>query len=64
MTKIAGFGSISQRHGSTDPDPDLHQNVMSYTFEDSVHLLNNDFITAPYLHSIERIKIILIFAPG
>jgi hypothetical protein len=21
MTKIAGFGSISQRHGSADPDP-------------------------------------------
>ncbi len=28
MTKIAGFGSISQRHGSADPDPDPHQNVM------------------------------------
>jgi hypothetical protein len=30
MTKIAGsgFGSISQRHGSGDPDPDPHQNVM------------------------------------
>jgi hypothetical protein len=32
MTKIAGSGSetgsISQRHGSTDPDPDPHQNVM------------------------------------
>jgi hypothetical protein len=27
MTKIAGSGSISQRHGSADPDPDLHQNV-------------------------------------
>jgi hypothetical protein len=26
MTKIAGSGSISQRHGSTDPDPP--QNVM------------------------------------
>jgi hypothetical protein len=26
MTKIAGSGSISQRHGSADPDP--HQNVM------------------------------------
>jgi hypothetical protein len=21
MTKIAGYGSISQRHGSADPDP-------------------------------------------
>ncbi len=26
MTKIAGSGSISKRHGSADPDP--HQNVM------------------------------------
>ncbi len=32
MTKIIGSGygsgSISLRHGSTDPDPDSHQNVM------------------------------------
>jgi hypothetical protein len=30
MTKIAGTGSgsISQRHGSADPDPDPPQNVM------------------------------------
>jgi hypothetical protein len=30
MMKIAGSesGSISQRHGSADPDPDPHQNVM------------------------------------
>jgi hypothetical protein len=26
MTKVAGSGSISERHGSADPDP--HQNVM------------------------------------
>jgi hypothetical protein len=26
MAKIAGYGSISQRHGSADPDP--YQNVM------------------------------------
>jgi hypothetical protein len=26
MTKIAGSGSVSPRHGSADPDP--HQNVM------------------------------------
>ncbi len=25
MTKIARSGSISQRHGSADPDPDPHQ---------------------------------------
>jgi len=37
MMKIAGFGSgsISQRHGSVDPNlPDPHQNVM-----DSEHCL-------------------------
>ncbi len=30
MTKIARFGSgsIGQRHGSADPDPDPYQNVM------------------------------------
>jgi hypothetical protein len=28
MTKIAGSGSIDQRHGSADPDPDPPQNVM------------------------------------
>jgi hypothetical protein len=26
--KIEGFGAISQRHGSADTDPALHQNVM------------------------------------
>jgi hypothetical protein len=28
MMIIEGSGSISQRHGSADPDPDPHQNVM------------------------------------
>jgi hypothetical protein len=28
VTKIAGSGSISQRHGSEDPDPDPPQNVI------------------------------------
>jgi hypothetical protein len=28
MMKIEGSGSIRQRHGSADPDPDPHQNVM------------------------------------
>ncbi len=28
MTKIAGSGSASQRHGSADPDPDPPQNFM------------------------------------
>jgi hypothetical protein len=27
MTKIAGSGSISQRHGSADPDPDPHHKM-------------------------------------
>ena len=26
--KIAGSGSNSQRHGSADPDPNQHKNVM------------------------------------
>jgi hypothetical protein len=26
--KIEGSGSINQRHGSADPDPDPHQNDM------------------------------------
>jgi hypothetical protein len=29
MTKIAGSGSISQKYGSEDPDPDPPQNVMN-----------------------------------
>jgi hypothetical protein len=28
MMKISGSGSISQRHGSADLDPDSHQNVI------------------------------------
>ncbi len=28
MTKMAGSESISQRHGSADPDPDPSQNIM------------------------------------
>ncbi len=28
MTKLAGSGSTGLRHGSADPDPDTHQNVM------------------------------------
>jgi hypothetical protein len=28
MTKVAGSGSISQRHGSADTELDPHQNVM------------------------------------
>jgi hypothetical protein len=35
MMKIAGSGSISQRHGPADPDPDPHQNAM-----DPQHCIN------------------------
>jgi hypothetical protein len=35
MTKLEGSGSISQRHGSPDPDMDPHQNAM-----DPQHLLS------------------------
>ncbi len=45
MTKIAGSasesGSISQRHGSADPDPDSHQNIM-----DTEHWLLGCFCSA------------------
>ncbi len=53
MTKIAGSGSISQRHGSSDPDPDLdpdpHQNVM-----DPDHLLPNSGVA-----QVKRCKMLL-----
>ncbi len=39
MTKIAGSGSISHRHGSADPDPDPPQNVMD---PHSVTLISRD----------------------
>jgi hypothetical protein len=44
MTKIAGSGSISQRHGSADPDP--HQNVTDpeHRFEESI-LNSFNFLT-------------------
>jgi hypothetical protein len=45
MTKIAGSGSISQKHGSEDPDPDPPQNVM-----DPEHCLEPSNLPE-YLHS-------------
>jgi hypothetical protein len=46
MTKIAGSGSISQRHGSADPDPP--QNVMDpqHCFVDQAE--PNLLFDAPY----------------
>jgi hypothetical protein len=48
MTKIAGSGSgsICQRHGSADPDPDPHQNVMdpqALTEDRPQHLLPKNY---------------------
>jgi hypothetical protein len=39
MTKIAGSGSISQKHGSEDPDPDPPQNAMDpeHCFKEKSH---------------------------
>jgi hypothetical protein len=39
MTKIAGSGSISQRHGSADPDPDPPQMSWIRNTDFSAHLL-------------------------
>ncbi len=44
MTKIAGSESISQKHGSEDPDPDPPQNVMDpehCNLENFILFLNN-----------------------
>ncbi len=65
MTKIAGSGSesesgpgsISQRHGSADPDP--HQNVMDpqYCFHLSVVLtLNNEYLLGRKMRVIKRVN--------
>ncbi len=52
---ICKSGSISQRHGSADPDPDSHQNVM-----DSQHcLLHNsaDVVKADFMqHGIRQLS--------
>ena len=48
MTKIAGSGSISQRHGSADPDPDPPQNVM-----DPQHCFYRKLLTKIYFGPIK-----------
>jgi hypothetical protein len=56
MTKIAGSGSISQRHGSEKPDPDPPQNVMDpqHCFigseskdEESASVTNDNYFSGP-----------------
>jgi hypothetical protein len=53
MTKIAGSGSISQRHGSEDPDPDSPQNVMDpqhwvwHRTAGKYHRVNSIFVNVP-----------------
>ncbi len=40
--KIAGSGSIGQRHGSADPDPDPHQNVPEHCLKLQVQAVNGE----------------------
>ena len=55
MTKIAGSEStsrsISQRHGSSDPDPDPHQNVMDLLHWSRVRSIP-DMFTVLYIDSL------------
>jgi hypothetical protein len=51
MTKIAGSGSICQRHGSPDPDP--HQNVLDP--EDCTQALNTTMLMRTLLMAVLRL---------
>jgi hypothetical protein len=53
--KIEGSGSISQRHGSADPDPDSHQNVMDpqHCLKHKIYFLIQCCVSA--YHSIYKI---------
>jgi hypothetical protein len=53
MTKIAGYGSISQRHGSADPDPEPHQSVM-----DPEHRFKGMFPFYNILYNITKCTIV------
>jgi hypothetical protein len=71
MTKIAGSGFISQRHGSADPDPDPHQNVIDpqhCTIENSKKIFPGKelrgFSPNSYIHvSVSDLNIPLIGLP-
>jgi hypothetical protein len=60
MTKIAGSGSISHKHGSEDPDPDPPQNVM-----DPEHCIEacQYFICVPFFYILLPCKIWTISFP-
>jgi hypothetical protein len=51
MTKIAGSGSgsIIQRHGFADPDPDPHKNVMDLEHCKQFNILNSN----PTQHTVK-----------
>jgi hypothetical protein len=60
MTNLAGSesGSISQRHGSEDPDPDPPQNVMDpqhclpETVEDTAYSAVAGYTGSPVVHLV------------
>jgi hypothetical protein len=54
MTKIAGSGSISQRHGSANPDPDPHQNVVDPQHCYQASLASQDDLVAARRADLER----------
>jgi hypothetical protein len=58
MTKTEGTGfrsgSICQRHGSADPDPDPHQNVM-----DTQHAENDEERNSPLKMYKDGLKILV-----
>ncbi len=54
MSKIGGSGSISQRHGSADPDPDPHQNVMDPQHWSCIILVQSDPDTDPKASILEK----------
>jgi hypothetical protein len=59
MTKIAGSGSTSQKHGSEDPDPDPPQNVMDpeHWYRPYNKELLVDFVTSTFCHLKEFLKL-------
>jgi hypothetical protein len=54
MMKIEGSGSISQRHGSADPDP--HQNIMDpqHWFLHIIHVPGTESCTVVDCHRFEE----------
>jgi hypothetical protein len=58
MTKIAGSesGSISQRYGSADQDPDPHQNIMDQEHWFAGHPFSMSVLVSPsYPHPFQQL---------